>query len=161
MTERLPSHNFDWFALLEIGFVPADIGTPGLALLHLSNPVFHICVFWSWSAGFLPKQVLYFPCPIIQSPSLMCLHYWRRIPCMPKCLKKEEWVYAMNYSTSSKSHVELLSQFMLITDFSWSSLHTNTCIYHCIRGGINKKNTLFLAVTWQLYRFPCDWLPPS
>ena len=25
MTERLPSHNFDWFALLEIGFVPADI----------------------------------------------------------------------------------------------------------------------------------------
>ena len=40
-------------------------GFPGLALLHLSNPVFHICVFWSWSAGFLPKQVLYFPCPII------------------------------------------------------------------------------------------------
>ena len=25
MTERLPSHNFDWFALLEIGFVSADI----------------------------------------------------------------------------------------------------------------------------------------
>ena len=25
MTERLPSHNFDWFAFLEIGFVPADI----------------------------------------------------------------------------------------------------------------------------------------
>ena len=25
MTERLTSHNFDWFALLEIGFVPADI----------------------------------------------------------------------------------------------------------------------------------------
>ena len=71
--------------------------------------------------------------------TLMCLHYWRRIPCMPKCLKKEKWVYAMNYSTSSKSHVELLSQFMLITDFSWSSLHTNTCIYHCIRGGIIKK----------------------
>ena len=78
MTERLPSHNFDWFALLEIGFVPADIWISWFGPFAFVKP---ICVFWSWSAGFLPKQVLYFPCPIIHIFGQVTSTFVR-VPCM-------------------------------------------------------------------------------
>ena len=31
----------------------------------------------------------------------------------------------------------------------------------CTRSKFFDNFYFFLAVTWQLYRFPCDWLPPS